>query len=134
MQRLMLAILATLAIMYLVPFPIYGGLSMVTDIEPPSPESPGLFMLSVLVVKVGVAVGFVLLFYLGRSRWVEEWKVYSGVWWTMFAIMEIGQAIVPDYTWLDAFGGIIAEAIYFPLSAVVVARLIRPLADSNASA
>ena len=48
--------------------------------------------------------------------------------------MEIGQAIVPDYTWLDAFGGIIAEAIYFPVSAVVVARLIRPLSGSDASA
>ncbi len=133
-QRLPLAILATLAIMYLVPFPIYGGLSMVTDIEPPSPDSPGLFMLSVLVVKVGVAIGFVLLFYLGRSHWLEDWKTYAGVWWAMFAIMEVGQAIVPDYTWLDAFGGIIAEAIYFPVSAVVVARLIRPLGGSDASA
>ena len=33
--------------MYVVPFPIYGSLSMVTDIEPPSPDSPGLFMLRV---------------------------------------------------------------------------------------
>jgi hypothetical protein len=41
--------------------------------------------------------------------------------------MEIGQAIVPKYTWLDAFGGIVAEAIYFPLSAVVVKRLLGPL-------
>ena len=134
MQRLPLAILATLAIMYLVPFPIYGGLSLVTDIEPPSPDSPGLFMLSVLVVKVGVAIGFVLLFYLSRSRWLENWKTYAGVWWAMFAVMEIGQAIVPEYTWLDALGGIAAEAIYFPMSAVAVARIIRPLVTERASA
>jgi hypothetical protein len=134
MQRLPLAILATLAIMYLVPFPIYGGLSLVTDIEPPSPDSPGLFMLSVLVVKVGVAIGFVLLFYLSHSRWLENWKTYAGVWWAMFAVMEIGQAIVPEYTWLDAFGGIAAEAIYFPMSAVAVARIIRPLVTESASA
>ena len=37
----MLAILATLAIMYLAPLPIYGGLSLVSEIEPPSPDSPG---------------------------------------------------------------------------------------------
>ena len=133
MKRLALAVLATLLIIYLVPFPIYGGLSLVTDIEAPSPDSPGLFMLSVLVVKVGVAIGFVLLFYLARSRWIEDWKTYAGVWWAMFAIMELGQAIVPEYTWLDAFGGIAAEAIYFPLSAMVVTRLIRPLGGSSAS-
>ncbi len=127
MRKLPAAILATIAIMYLVPFPIYGGLSLVTDIEPPSPESPGLFMLSVLVVKVGVAFGFVMLFYLGRNRWIEDWKSYAGVWWVMFTIMEFGQAIVPEYTWLDAFGGIVAEAIYFPLSAVVVRRILGPL-------
>ena len=40
MRKLPAAILATIAIMYLVPFPIYGGLSLVTDIEPPSSESP----------------------------------------------------------------------------------------------
>ena len=125
MQRLLLAILATLAIMYVVPLPIYGGLSLVTDIEPPSPDSPGLFMLSVLVVKVGVAIGFVLLFHLARSHWLGDWKTYAGVWWAMFTVMELGQAIVPGYTWLDAFGGIVAEAIYFPASAVVIARLIR---------
>ncbi len=56
MQRLSLAILATLAIMYLVAFPIYGALSLVTDIQPPSPGSPGLFMPSVLVVQVAVAI------------------------------------------------------------------------------
>ncbi len=132
MKRLTLAIVATLVIMYLVPFPIYGGLSLITDIEPPSPDSPGLFMLSVLVVKVGVAIGFVLLFYVARSRWLEDWRTYAGVWWAMFAIMELGQAIVPEYTWLDAFGGIAAEAIYFPVSAAVVARLIRPLGGSSA--
>ena len=124
MPKLLLAMLATLAIMYVVPLPIYGGLSLVTDIQPPSPDSPGLFMLSVLVVKVGTAIGFVLLFYLARNRWLEDWKIYACVWWAMFTIMELGQAIVPGYTWLDAFGGIAAEAIYFPLSAAVTARLL----------
>lgn len=105
MRKLPAAMLATLSIMYLIPFPIYGGLSLVTDIEPPSPDSPGRFMLSVLVVKVGVALGFVMLFYLGRSRWIAGWKTYAGVWWVMFTIMEFGQAIAPEYTWLDAFRG-----------------------------
>ena len=55
--------------------------------------------------------------------WIGRWKLYALVWWLMFGIMEFGQAIVPDYTWLDALGGIVAEAIYFPLSALFVKRL-----------
>ena len=52
------------------------------------------------------------------------WKRYALVWWVMFAFMEAGQAILPEYTILDAAGGVVAEAIYFPLSALVVARLL----------
>ena len=62
MQGFLLAMLATLTIMCLAPLPIYGGFSLVSEIEPPSPDSPGLFMLSVLVVKTGTAICFVLLF------------------------------------------------------------------------
>jgi hypothetical protein len=42
----------------------------------------------------------------------------------MFALIEVGQAVTPDYSWLAAIGGIISEAVYFPLSAFVVTRLI----------
>ena len=42
----------------------------------------------------------------------------------MFAFIEIGQTITPDYAWLAAVGGMISEAIYFPLSAFLVARVL----------
>ncbi len=69
-------------------------------------------------------MAFVLLFSLARSSWAGRWPLYALVWWVMFALIEVGQAVTPDYSWLAAIGGIISEAVYFPLSAFVVARLI----------
>lgn len=82
------------------------------------------FLLSVLVVKLGLAVGFVLLFSLARRIWARRWPLYALVWWDTFAITEVGQAIGPNYSWLEAGAGIIAEAIYYPLAAMVTARLL----------
>jgi hypothetical protein len=133
MRKVLLAIGLTLVIMYVIPFPVYGALSAFTELQPPTEGSPALFMLSVLVIKVGVAVAFVLLFYLAHDRWANRWTTYALIWWVMFAVVELGQAITPDYSWLDAAGGIAAEAIYFPLAAFVVARLLRRRAPVNGS-
>jgi membrane associated rhomboid family serine protease len=84
-------------------------------------------------MKLGVAVAFVLLFFLARDSWIVRWTTYAFVWWVMFALIEAGQAITPDYSWLAAVGGIISEAIYFPLSASVVARLLAPPGQGGAS-
>ena len=124
MRKVVLAIALTLVIMYVIPFPIYGALSALTGLQPPIEGSVARFMLSVLVIKCGVAVAFVLLFYLALDRWAQRWTTYALIWWVMFAVVELGQAITPDYSWLDAIGGIAAEAIYFPLAAFVVARLL----------
>ncbi len=124
MNKLLLAVAATWAIMMLVPLPVYGTLSLITGIEPPTTGSPARFMASVAVVKIGVAIAFVWLYALARESWAGRWTTYALVWWVMFAIMEVGQAIVPEYSWLDAGGGIIAEAIYCPLAAVVISRLL----------
>ncbi len=125
MLRRCLTILVVWGIMVVIPFPIYGALSVFTGLEPPTEGSALQFVLSVLIVKVGVALAFVLLFALARGSWAQRWQLYALVWWIMFAVMELGQAIVPDYSWLDAIGGIVAEAIYFPLSAFVVVKLTR---------
>ena len=134
MQKILLATGLSLVIMYVIPFPIYGALSALTGLQPPTEGSVALFMLSVLVMKVGVAVAFVLLFYFARDRWVKRWTTYALIWWGMFAVVEVGQAMTPDYSWLAAFGGIIAEAIYFPLAAFVVARLLKPQEHLGSSA
>jgi hypothetical protein len=126
MKRLVPAVGLTLAIMYLVPLPVYGVLSALTGLQPPTGGSPAQFLLGVLVVKLGVAVAFVLLYYLARDRWVGRWRTYAFIWWSMFAVSEVGQAITPEYPWLAALGGIVAEAIYCPLAALVVARLLQP--------
>lgn len=55
MLRRCLTILAVWGIIVVIPFPIYGALSALTGLEPPTEGSALQFMLSVLVVKIGVA-------------------------------------------------------------------------------
>ncbi len=130
-KRITLATLLTLVIMYVVPFPIYGALSLFAGLQPPTQSSPIRFVLSVLVVKTGASVAFVALFYIAREIYLERWKRYALVWWVMFAVMEVGQAITTEYSWLDAAGGIVAEAIYFPLAAYTVKRVLCLRTDSE---
>jgi hypothetical protein len=84
-----------------------------------------MFLLGVLVSKIGVAIAFVLLFYFARASLTGRWTLYAAIWWLMFAIGEAGQALGPNYSWQDAIAGIISETIYLPLSAFLVNRLIR---------
>lgn len=119
-----LALLATLVIMYVVPLPVYAFMSAIGMVELPDEASPGQFMISVLVVKIGVALGFVLLLRFAFSVFAPRWLLYGAIWWSMFAIVEIGQAIGPNYSIGDALGGVIAEAIYFPLSSWVTVRIL----------
>jgi hypothetical protein len=123
-MRIALAIGATLLITYIVAFVVYAGLAAFTGLEPPQDGSPIQFLFSVLVIKLGFAVGFVLLFAFARQTWQERWLTYALIWWALFAVAEIGQAIGPEYTWPEAGAGVIAEAIYWPLAAWVTARLL----------
>jgi hypothetical protein len=50
--------------------------------------------------------------------------LYALLWWLMFAIGEVGQAIGPNYSWMEAVGGIISESIYLPLAALVTKRVL----------
>lgn len=129
--RVIAAVMATLAIMLVVPLPFYAGFESLGLVELPEGGSPAQFMLSVLVMKIGVALGFVLLFVLARPVFKERWWLYAGVWWLMYAIVEVGQAIGPGYTGAEAVAGILAEAVYFPLSAIVVGRILDRKSDAN---
>jgi hypothetical protein len=124
MTKVAMSIGATLAITYVVAFSVYGAASSLIGLQPPSGVCPGEFLLSVLVVKLGLAVGFVPLFWLARRTWTRRWPLYALVWWGTFAITEIGQAIGPNYSWLEAAAGITAEAVYCPLAALVTAKLL----------
>ncbi len=126
MRRALWAGAAALAVIYIVPFVVYGLLSAVAGLEPPRGASPGRFLLSVLVMKIGTAAGFVAMLHLAWNTFAARWLLYAGVWWAMFALGEIGQAIGPNYGWMEAAAGIVSEAIYFPLSAKLACRILRP--------
>jgi len=132
MARIALAVAAVLAITYAVAFLIYGGFAAIIGLEPPAGVSPATFLLSVLVVKLGLAVGFVLLFSVAQDSWRGRWILYAFVWWVTFAITEVGQAIGPNYSWVEATAGMTAEAVYCPLAALVTARLLGPRVVSAA--
>lgn len=112
----------TLVIIFVVPILIYSLFVKYTGLK--EPEKKMSFMASVLVQKIGTAFGFVALFALGREYFGSSWLIYGLVWATMFAIVEIGQAIGPNYSKKEAVAGTISEFIYFLMSAFVIAQLL----------
>jgi hypothetical protein len=119
-----LSIVLVLAIIYIVPILVYGLASVVAGLKTPEGAAPAQFLISVLVSKFGTAIAFVLLLYFARSSFSGQWLLYAFLWWLMFVIGEVGQAIGPHYTWKEAIAGIIAETVYLPLSAYVTHWLI----------
>ena len=75
--------------------------------------------ISVLVSKFGTAICFVLIFYFARKELSGRWVLYACLWWLMFIIGEMGQAIGLQYSWKEAVAGIISETVYWPLPAFV---------------
>jgi hypothetical protein len=124
MRKLILNIGLVLAIIYIVPFVVYGVGSVVGGLKPPEGASPASFLISVFVSKFGTAIGFVLIFALARKELSGRWVLYAGLWWLMFIIGEVGQAIGPQYSWKEAVAGILSETIYWPLSAFVTHWMI----------
>lgn len=124
MGKTALSIFLALAIIYLVPFLVYSLFSAIAGLEPPQGASPSQFLISVFIVKVGTAMAFVLIFYFARSSLSKQWLLYAFLWWLMFVVGEVGQAIGPNYGWKEAVAGVISETIYFPLSAYVTDWLI----------
>jgi hypothetical protein len=125
MKNAALSFPLVLAIIFAVPFVIYAAASAVTGMETPG-GSPLVFLTSVLVSKIGTALALVLLFYFARGSFSGRWVLYAAIWWLMFVIGEVGQAIGPDYSWQEAIAGVVSETIYFPLSAYLLNWMIRP--------
>jgi hypothetical protein len=133
-MKVFLSILLTFIIMNVGTLIAYGGASAIFGLQPPDEDSPTQFITSVLLVKIGMAFGFVMLFLLARRFWIGRWFKYAFVWWLMFAVVEIGQAVAPGYSVIEAGAGIVAEAIYFPLSAFIIALLLKKKDNETASA
>jgi hypothetical protein len=124
MKTVIFCFLLVLTVVFVVPVVVYAAFSVVTGLRPPG-DSPMMFLLGVLVSKAGMAAAFVLLFYIARDSLSGQWLLYAAIWWLMFAVGEVGQAIGPNYSWQDAIAGIISETIYLPLSAYLVNRLAK---------
>jgi hypothetical protein len=123
MDLLIPTILLVFVIIYFVPFVVYGSLSAAGWIEQPE-GSPARFLVSIMVSKLATAVVFVLIFHLALAAFGDRWLLYAFLWWIMFAVGEVGQAIGPSYSWREAFAGIISETLYFPVAAWAMWGLI----------
>jgi hypothetical protein len=97
------------------PFPFYAGAAALTGLELPEGASPTVFMLSVLIIKVGSAAAFVLILYLARETLGGHWL-----------------AIGPSYSWTEAIAGILSETVYCPLAALAADRILRPKVSASA--
>ena len=124
MINVILGVFFVLAIIYIVPFLIYGLASVMAGLKSPEGASPARFLVSVLISKIGTAIAFVLIFFFARNSLSGQWMLYAFLWWLMFVMGEIGQTIGPNYTWKEAVAGILSETIYLPLSAYVTNWLI----------
>ena len=61
MAKVTLSIVLVLAIIYIVPFLVYGLGSVAAGLKTPEGVSPTMFLISVLVCKTGTAIAFVLI-------------------------------------------------------------------------
>lgn len=122
-MSLAFAIIAVFLTVFLVPVLVYGTLSRLTGLKPPG-EDPVAFLAGVAVSKIGTAIAFVGIWFLARDSLGPLWLAYVALWWVMFVLGEIGQAIGPDYSWSEALGGIVSETIYFPASGLILLWLL----------
>ncbi len=122
-MRIMLAVGLVFQAIFIVPVLIYGTLSRMTGLQPPG-NDPSAFLASVAVSKLGTTIAFVGIWALGREALGANWMLYVALWWVMFVLGEIGQAIGPEYSWSEAIAGVVSETIYLPVSGIIVARLI----------
>jgi hypothetical protein len=120
---IVLSYVCTFLIIFVMPILVYGLFVKYGGVK--EPERVMSFMVGVVVQKIGTTLGFVALFIVDREYFTNNWLLYGFIWVSMFAIVEIGQAIGPNYSKREAAAGIVSEVIYFPLAALVVATLLR---------
>jgi len=118
------AIVAVLAIIYIVPFVIYAGASALNLVDVPAEASPQRFLLGVLITKLGTAVAFVLILHLGSPDFGSGWLTYSLIWFAMFAASEVGDAMSGRSTRAEAMLGVLSEAVYAPAAALAAYAIL----------
>jgi hypothetical protein len=122
--KIALCVALVLALIFVVPIIVYGALSSMIGMQVPG-DSAIIFLTGVFISKAGTAVALVALFYVARETFAGRWFLYAFIWWIMFAFGELGQAFGPNYSWAEAFAGVISETIYLPLSAMLIDWLFK---------
>ena len=123
-MRVLVAVILVWALLFAIPFAVYGSASTFLDLK--APVGPAWrFLCGVAVTKLGMTAAFVALFALSRDAWRGHWPLYGSIWFAMFAASEIGD-VVRMATGIDeAILGILSEAVYAPASAFVINRVLR---------
>jgi hypothetical protein len=124
-MRFALATSLVFLTIFIVPVVVYGILSRFTGLQPPG-DDPMAFLAGVAVSKLGTAIAFAGIWLVAREALGPHWWFYVALWWLMFVLGEIGQAIGPDYSWSEAIGGILSETIYLPVSGLILLWLLPP--------
>ncbi|HEX6879371.1 MAG TPA: hypothetical protein VF135_03330 [Terriglobales bacterium] len=122
-MRILIAVASVWAILFAVPFVIYGTASSFLHLEAPAEAVP--FLWGVAVTKLGTALAFVGIFALSRNAWRSRWFTYGAIWFLMFAASEIGDIVQMATSPVEGLLGIFSEAIYAPVSALTTDRLLR---------
>ncbi len=123
-MRAVIAVVFVWALVFAVPFAVYGCASAFLELKPPS-GSALRFLSGVAITKLGTAVAFVALFALAHAEWRSRWILYAAIWFLAFAASEIGDVVRSVSSPAEAALGILSEAIYAPVSAFAVHRLFR---------
>lgn len=69
-----------LVVIYVIPLIVYGLFSSLIGAKMPEGVSPMIFLLSVLVSKIGTAIAFVLIFYFARNSFSGHRLLYAFIW------------------------------------------------------
>ena len=123
-MRVLVAGISVWAILFAIPFAVYGSASMFLDLKPPVGPA-WRFLSGIAVTKLGTALAFVALFALSRDAWRGHWALYGAIWFLMFAASEIGDVVRMASSSSEAILGILSEAVYAPVSAFVINRVLR---------
>lgn len=126
MGTIILAVGLVLAVIFVVPFVLYGLAASLFGLKTPATISPLRFLLGTLIGKIGTALAFVLIFSSARSSLSGQWPFYAAMWWIMFVAGEAEQAVGREsYSWKEALVGIVSEGVYLPLSAYLTQWLLQ---------
>jgi len=124
MDKIVYSVVVVWLVIYIVPFAIYSGFSVLAGLKPPSESSPVRFLLGIALSKLGVALAFVVILFLAGPVFYTAWGYYALLWWVMFVAEEVGQVIGSKSSWNEAVAGILSESIYLPLSAFITSLIL----------